>query len=97
MPLIDWHDYTDAVLGTFKPRYGAPNDPAFDTLLTAIVRKADDENLAALESAFPEKVAEIRARYNATGGLLPDDSLAAYVEVYGEGATQAKALQGGTG
>jgi hypothetical protein len=39
----------------------------------AAMRKADSENVAKLTEAFPDTYAELYARYNAPGGLLPSD------------------------
>jgi hypothetical protein len=71
--MIDWFDYQDARLWMVELRYGRANDPSFDTLLTALVLKADPSNLARLEAAFPEKVACIREREAAPAGILTDD------------------------
>jgi TorA maturation chaperone TorD len=49
---------------------GVWEDWTFYALIMAAMRKADDENLAKLESVFPETLAELRARYNAPGGAL---------------------------
>jgi hypothetical protein len=51
----------------------AKADPPFDALIMAAMRKADTQNLAKLESAFPWTYAELQARYNAPGGRLPSD------------------------
>ncbi len=45
-------------------------DPPFYSLLAALVFKADTDNLAKLETAFPREVAEIKARYHAPGACL---------------------------
>jgi hypothetical protein len=42
----------------------------FYALLMAAMRQADTGNMALLEQAFPETAAELRARYNAPGGVL---------------------------
>jgi hypothetical protein len=39
----------------------------------AAMRKADTQNLAKLESAFPWTYAELQARYDAPDGRLPSD------------------------
>jgi hypothetical protein len=39
----------------------------------AAMRQADTDNLEALKSVFPEVFDELKARYNATGGLLPSE------------------------
>ncbi len=45
----------------------------FHALLMAAMRKADGENLALLQEAFPEEWDELKVRYNAPGGLLPGE------------------------
>jgi len=44
----------------------------YATLMLAMDR-ADTQNLAKLKAAFPEVYEEMRARYNAPGGILPGD------------------------
>jgi hypothetical protein len=46
----------------------------FATLIMAAAGRADSVNYARLEAAFPEIVAETRARWNSEGGRLPSDS-----------------------
>ncbi|WP_029108699.1 hypothetical protein [Mycobacterium sp. URHD0025] len=48
-------------------------DTPFYALLMAAIRKADSQNAARLRMAFPHIHAEFQARYNAPGGVLPDD------------------------
>ena len=48
-------------------------DPPFAALIMAAYRKADTSNTALIERAWPGIAAELRARYNAPGGLLPGD------------------------
>lgn len=45
-------------------------DPPFYALIMAAARKADTDNLALLERAWPATIAELRERYHAPGGLL---------------------------
>ena len=45
----------------------------FYALIMAAARSADTTNLAKLRGAWPEVVAELEARYNAPGGLLPGE------------------------
>lgn len=52
-------------------------DPPFYALLMAAIRKADSQNAARLRMAFPHVHAEFAARYDAPGGVLPDDPEAA--------------------
>lgn len=46
-------------------------DPPFHALIMAAMRKADTENSAALQRAFPTVWHELQQRYDAPGGLLP--------------------------
>lgn len=57
----------------------AKNDPPFYALIMAALRKADSDNLDKLASAFPETVTELRRRYNAPGGQLPEDDVPASI------------------
>lgn len=45
-------------------------DPPFDALIMAAMRKADTTNAARLRGAFPDVWTELQERYNAPGGLL---------------------------
>lgn len=51
----------------------AVNNVPFYALIMAAMRKADTYNLAALQRAFPATYAELKARFNAPGGILPTD------------------------
>jgi hypothetical protein len=44
--------------------------PTFAAIVMAAARKADSDNLALLERCWPEIVSEMRARYDAPGGVL---------------------------
>lgn len=46
----------------------------FYSLLMATMRAADSDNTAKLMSVFPDTFEELRARYNAPGGLLIYDT-----------------------
>jgi len=48
-------------------------DFPFYALIMAAMRKADDNNLMRLQSAFPEVYRELKARYDAPGGSLPGE------------------------
>ena len=48
-------------------------DPPFYALIMAAMRKADSYNARRLREAWPEVWAELDARYNASGGILPSD------------------------
>jgi hypothetical protein len=45
----------------------------FYALVMAAMRQADDRNLAALRAAFPNIWTELDTRYNAPGGLVPEE------------------------
>ena len=47
--------------------------PPFYGLIMTAMRQADSVNLAKLITAWPDVYAELRARYDAPGGKLPDD------------------------
>lgn len=49
------------------------DDPSFRALVMAAMRRADTSNLELLKDAFPLIWAELEARYNAPGGLLPGE------------------------
>lgn len=51
----------------------AKNDPPFASLIMAAMRKADSTNIAKLAAVFPEIHDEVRARYNAPGGMLESE------------------------
>jgi hypothetical protein len=59
-------------------------DPSFYGLVMAAMRKADTRNAAILRGAFPEVWADLQARYEAPGGILPTDSTALRKRVLGE-------------
>ena len=50
-------------------------DVPFYALVMAAARRADTTNLTKLRMAWPELVAELEARYNAPGGLLPGEAV----------------------
>lgn len=51
----------------------ARSDPPFYALIMAAMRCADTGNLERLQRSFPDVHAELEARYNAPGGLLPGE------------------------
>lgn len=51
----------------------AKADYPFYSLVMAAMRQADTDNLEKLQGAFPEVWAELQARYNAPGGILPEE------------------------
>lgn len=51
----------------------AARDEPFYALVMAAMRKADTDNAEILRQAFPEVHAELRARYDAPGGVLPGE------------------------
>ena len=59
-----------------KSREIALRDEPFYALIMAAARHADSDNLRLLRHAWPETIAELEARYNAPGGLLPSEMAA---------------------
>lgn len=52
------------------------SDVPFYALIMAAMRRADSMNAIALRAAFPEVWDELQARYNAPGGILPQEEQA---------------------
>jgi len=52
----------------------ASHDFSFYGLLMAAMRKADTYNTRMFKLAWPDVWDELHDRYNAPGGILPDDS-----------------------
>ena len=48
----------------------------FYALIQAAMRQADSTNIEKLRRVFPQVHAELQARYNAPGGLLPGEDRA---------------------
>jgi hypothetical protein len=53
----------------------AAADPPFYSLIMAAMVRADMMNAARLRAAFPQTWIELDARYDAPGGVLPQDGL----------------------
>lgn len=53
-------------------------DYPFYTLIMSALRQADTRNAAKIRAAWPDVADELRKRYNAPGGLLPDEARAAF-------------------
>lgn len=51
-------------------------DEPFYALIAAAMRKADTDNLAKLQVAFPETWLEFQKRYDAPLGVIPGDDVA---------------------
>ena len=45
-------------------------DPPFYALIMAAAQQADTSNLTLFEQVFPGTIEEVRARYNAPGGVI---------------------------
>jgi len=56
-----------------KSKEISKKDPPFASLIMAAGRKADTHNFAKLKSMFPEIINELQKRYDAPGGLLPEE------------------------
>ena len=50
-------------------------DFSFYALIMAAMRKSDTDNSEKLQAAFPEVFKELRLRYDAPGGVLPEENL----------------------
>ena len=50
-------------------------DPPFAALIMAAIRKADTDNVAKIELAWPRIYKEFVERYHAPGGILPDEGI----------------------
>lgn len=51
----------------------AAKDYPFYSLVMAAMRQADSDNMEKLHTAFPWIYEELQLRYNAPGGLLPNE------------------------
>lgn len=56
-----------------KSREIAAQDPPFAALIMAAMRKADSGNAEILRAMWPATWEELRARYDAPGGILPGE------------------------
>ena len=65
--------YEYAVSKQLSDQHG--QDAPFYALIMAAMRQADSVNVVALRAAFPETYAELDARYNAPGGVLPSEAV----------------------
>ncbi len=54
-------------------------DPPFDAIIQAAMRKADTDNLAKLKAAWPAIWADLEMRYNLSGGLTPEEQEALHL------------------
>jgi hypothetical protein len=52
------------------------HDYPFYALIMAAMRQADTDNAESLRKAFPDVRAELQARYDAPGGILPEERTA---------------------
>jgi len=63
MSLYEYQESREPVIST----------AGFYALIMAAMRRADTDNLRKLQTCWPEVWAELQARYNAPGGLLPGE------------------------
>ncbi len=56
-----------------KSKEISKEDPPFASLIMSAGRKADTHNFAKLKLMFPEIISELKIRYDAPGGLLPEE------------------------
>lgn len=59
-------------------------DPPFYGLVMAAMRKADTTNAAILRRSFPDVWADLQARYESPGGVLPTDPAGLRQRILGE-------------
>jgi hypothetical protein len=71
----------------------AGQDYPFYALIMAAMRQADTGNMAKLRAAWPEVAAELQKRYNAPGGLLPDEARAALAAGLDQGVARARVVK----
>lgn len=57
---------------------------SFNAIIQAAMREADSDNIIMLASLFPIIFSELKARYAAPGGVLPDDLQLNTTEVLNE-------------
>ena len=65
-------------MSLFEYREGqkiAASDPSFYALIQAAMRRADSFNLERLRAIYPDVYAELQARYDAPGGVLPEEEV----------------------
>ena len=74
---MSWHDYQ------VSKKIAAECHP-FEALIMTAMRQADTANAAKIRAAWPGVAAELQARYDAPGGLLPDEVLATGTWTAGE-------------
>lgn len=79
-----WHSY-NAGRELFQ------QDWPFYAMIQAAMRKADTQNLRALQAAFPDTWADLDARYNAPGGFLPGEAPEPTPERHRDGPDQREA------
>lgn len=51
------------------------NDPSFYAIIMAAMRKGDSANLRKLIHSWPQVWDELQRRYNAPGGVLPEEDI----------------------
>lgn len=66
----------------------------FYALIMAAARQADTDNLHKLQSVFPDTVNELRKRYHAPGGRLPEDDTPQTLSLQPDGDAKDALIQG---
>lgn len=56
-------------------------DAPFESLIMAAMRKADSDNIVRLRASFLEIWTELRARYDAAFGVIPEDCVTDMIAV----------------
>lgn len=65
--MTTWFDYRDS------QRLDGEVEASYYALLMLVMRRSDTANAAKLRAAFPEVYETLRRRYDAPGGVLPED------------------------
>ena len=65
---MSYTNYQESIRIASGDEIGA--EPGFYSIVMAAMRRADDNNLPKLQSAFPTQWEELQIRYNAPGGFV---------------------------
>lgn len=77
--MTTWFDYRDSL------RLDGEVDASYYALLMLVMRRSDSANAAKLKAAFPEVYDTLKRRYDAPGGVLPEDGEHIKRHALGEG------------
>lgn len=65
--MTTWFDYRDS------RRLDGEVEASYYALLMLVMRRSDTANVAKLKAAFPDVYDQLQRRYDAPGGVLPED------------------------